>query len=165
MLNKCKRRQNTLNHSQPQESAFMPSIETLMRMYDQGVHNPTAEQWQTFLGGDMSQPLTVTNFFKLRETADPAIIEDAMTGQEAFDKYAETSVPKVSSVGGSFALIGRFESGFIGVNDESWDIVAVASYPTRESFLELLLDTDYIEAFKYRQAAVANQQVSLVQTA
>jgi len=102
------------------------------------------------------------NFFKLREIADSTLIGEAMTGEQAFAKYAETSVPKVAEVGENFALRGVVESDFIGEDVENWHIIAIGQYPKRENFLELLFDREYKKAFKYRQAAVANQNVFFV---
>ncbi len=140
------------------------SIDDLISSYGQGANYPTTQQWQQLLNGDVSQPLTVLNFFKLRAQAGTAIIDEAMTGEEAFMKYAQTSVPKVDEVGGHFLLRGTVEGSFIGQDLESWDIIAIGQYPKRENFLALLMDQDYQQAFKYRQAAVENQNVFFINT-
>lgn len=138
------------------------SIDEFVDTYGEGKNYPTRSQWQKLIRGDMNQPLTVVNFFKLREFADPTKIEESMSGQQAFAKYAETSIPKVSEVGGHFILRGAVESEFIGENPEDWHIVAIGQYPRRENFLELLSDADYMKAFKYRQAAVETQKVFFI---
>jgi uncharacterized protein (DUF1330 family) len=138
------------------------SIEALMAMYGEGENYPAQRQWQRLIDGDMSQPLTVVNFFKLREIADSTLIQERMTGEQAFAKYTETSIPKVAEVGGYFALRGVVESDFIGEELENWHIIAIGQYPSRECFLELLSDQDYKKAFQYRQAAVENQNAFLV---
>lgn len=140
----------------------MYSIEEFVAMYGEGKNYPTRNQWKKLLDGDMSQPLTVVNFFKLRETADSTLIREAMTGEQAFAKYAETSVPKVTELGGHFAIRGVVENDFIGEELENWHVIAIGQYPRRENFLELLSDRDYKNAFKYRQAAVENQNVFFV---
>ncbi|MES9854709.1 MAG: DUF1330 domain-containing protein [Candidatus Thiodiazotropha sp. L084R] len=138
------------------------TIEELVAMYGEGKNYPTRSQWQRLIDGDMNQPLTVVNFFKLRELADSTLIQEAMTGEQAFAKYAETSVPKVTEVGGNFALRGVVESDFIGKDLENWHIIAIGQYPRRENFLELLSDKDYKKAFKYRQAAIESQNVFFI---
>lgn len=138
------------------------SIEELVEMYGEGRNYPTRSQWQRLIDGDMNQPLTVLNFFKLRDMANSTIIEESMSGEQAFAKYAETSVPKVSEVGGHFVLRGTVENDFMGENLENWHIIAIGQYPRRENFLELLLDKDYKKAFKYRQAAVETQNVFFI---
>ena len=138
------------------------SIEKFMAMYGEGRNYPTRSQWQRLIDGDMSQSLTVMNFFKLRDMADSTIVEESMSGEQAFAKYAETSIPKVAEVGGYFALRGAVEGDFIGENLESWHIIAIGQYPRRENFLELLSDQDYKKAFRYRQAAVESQNVFFI---
>lgn len=138
------------------------SIEELISMFGEGKNYPTRNQWQRLIDGDPNQPLTVVNFFKLRETADQKLIQEVMSGEQAFAKYAETSVPKVAEVGGHFALRGAVEGDFIGEDLESWHIIAVGQYPKRENFISLLTDPEYKKAFKYRQAAVENQNVFFI---
>jgi uncharacterized protein (DUF1330 family) len=138
------------------------SVEELMALYGIGKNYPTRKQWQQLVTGDMSQPLTVLNLFKLRKMADSNLIHEEMTGEEAFAKYAETSVPKVSEVGGHFILRGVVESDFIGEELENWHIIAIGHYPRRENFFELLSDQNYSKAFKYRQAAIENQNVFFI---
>ncbi|MEW8492702.1 MAG: DUF1330 domain-containing protein [Candidatus Thiodiazotropha taylori] len=139
-----------------------PSIDNLIQTYGEGAGVPTREQWLRLLEGDPTKPLTVLNLFKLRERADPTLIDEEMSGLQAFEKYTETSVPKVTEVGGHFVLRGLFEGGFIGEGLESWDILAIGQYPERACFLRLLSDSQYQSAFKYRQAAVANENVFLI---
>ena len=45
------------------------SIEALINAYGTGQELPTAKQWETLVNGDMSTPLTVVNFFKLKDKA------------------------------------------------------------------------------------------------
>ena len=138
------------------------SIEELTALYGEGYNYPSNNQWKTLFDGDLAHPLTVVNFFKLRQVADSALIQEPMSGEEAFAKYAETSVPKVAEVGGHFVLRGVVEGGFIGENLENWHIIAIGQYPKRENFIELLMDQDYKNAFKYRQAAVEKQNVFFI---
>jgi len=137
-------------------------IEELTALYGEGQNCPSSSQWKTLLNGDLNHPLTVVNFFKLRERADVALIQESMSGEEAFAKYAETSVPKVAEVGGHFVLRGIVDGDFIGKNLENWHIIAIGQYPKRENFIELLMDQGYKNAFKYRQAAIENQNVFFI---
>ncbi len=60
------------------------STEELVAMYGEGKNYPTRSQWQRLIDGDMNQPLTVVNFFKFREIADQTLIDETMTGEQAF---------------------------------------------------------------------------------
>lgn len=114
------------------------------------------------MDGNQHSPLIVVNFFCLRETADNAIVDESLSGEEAFSLYAKTSVPKGSEVGGQFLLRGAVEADFIGEGLGNWHIIAIGHYPKRSNFMELLIDSDYQKAFKYRQAAVESQRVFFV---
>jgi uncharacterized protein (DUF1330 family) len=139
-----------------------PTIDELIHYYGEGGNAPSRSQWQALLEADPDAPLTVLNFFKLRESADARLIEEKMSGKQAFSKYAETSVPKVNEVDGHFVLRGVFEGAFIGEKLDEWHILAIGQYPKRENFLQLLSDEAYRQAFKYRQAAVAKQHVFFI---
>ena len=139
------------------------SKETFINIYGSGKGLPTAEQWEDLLRGDMNSPLTVVNFFKFSDRADSTLTNGKeMTGKEAFAIYAETSVPKVSEVGGHFVLRGSVEGSLIGGDSSQWDIVAIGQYPRRKYFLKLFQDDEYQRAFKFRQAALEKQDVFLV---
>lgn len=142
------------------------SAQALLQAYGTGENLPTLRQWENLIQGDMASPLTVVNFFKLRSQADATLIDNQqMSGLQAFNTYAETSVPKVSEVGGHFILYGKIENDFIGNDLIKWDITAIGQYPQREYFLKLCNDEAYKNAFRYRQAAVELQHVYLIDTA
>ena len=138
------------------------TVDDLVIAYGEGSNYPSRSQWEQLLQGDMGRPLTVLNFFKLRSQADTTIIADSMTGEKAFEMYAETSVPKVAEVGGHFVLRGMVEGLFVGDASADWHIIAIGQYPKRENFLALINDREYQNAFKYRQAAVEKQEVYFI---
>lgn len=139
------------------------TIAKYLEAYGTGPQLPTAKQWESLLNADMELPLTVLNFFKLKEKADPLLIDGKnMTGIQAFSIYAETSVPKVAEFGGHFVLRGRVEGDFIGQGLPEWDVIAIGQYPHRADFLRLFDDTQYAAAFKFRQAAIDYQNVFLI---
>lgn len=142
-----------------------PNVAQLCEWYGQaGTQdtNPTAGQWTRILEKPAESPITLINFFKLRDIAEYPGDDDktnqGVSGQEAFGLYAAVSVPTMERIGGKFLLVGPFESTFIGAN-EDWDLVAVGSYPNRQALLDLYSDPDYRAAFRHRTAACARQKV------
>ena len=121
---------------------------------------PTRDQWRALLQRPQDQPITLINFFKLRGQAvypkDTA--QEATSGEEAFARYAEVSVPTVEKVGGRFLLLAPFEATFMGAG-EDWDLVAIGSYPSAAALLALLEDDAYIAAYPHRTAALERQKV------
>ncbi len=139
-------------------------VDRLIGWYGDGTNgaSPTRNQWQCIANRPDSNPVTLVNFFKLRGRAvysqNPAGVDDPGTGQDAFDRYAQVSIPTLAKVGGKFLLVAPFEATFVG-EDEDWDLVAIGSYPNSASLLALFEDADYRAVFFHRTAACGRQKV------
>ncbi len=127
-----------------------------------GGSSPTIAQWTNILRLPENEPLTLINFFKLNHRAKyntpSSTFETDVSGEEAFNRYAEISVPTMERVGGKFHHVGPFSGMFIG-EVEHWDIVAIGAYPDLRSLISLYSDEGYQSAFVHRTAACANQKV------
>ncbi|MBL4906965.1 MAG: DUF1330 domain-containing protein [Sneathiella sp.] len=133
----------------------------LLEWYGDGADgsSPTKAQWLHLMERPAEAPVTFVNFFKMRAEAIYADeIESPRSGEEAFAKYADVSVPNLEKVGGKFLLLAPFEANFLGT-EEDWDLVVVASYPNGAAALDLYENADYRKAFKHRRAACLNQKV------
>ncbi|MGF1595082.1 MAG: DUF1330 domain-containing protein [Kiloniellaceae bacterium] len=138
------------------------SLDRLIAWYGEGANGsaPTREQWSALLQRPQDRPITLINFFKMRSEAIYPTSDQQKTtsGEEAFARYAEVSVPTVEKVGGKFLLLAPFEFAFMGPT-EDWDLVAIGSYPNVAALLALLEDADYRTAYPHRSAALARQKV------
>jgi uncharacterized protein (DUF1330 family) len=138
------------------------SLDRLIGWYGDGAEGnaPTRSQWRALLQRPQDQPVSLINFFKMRaEAVYPTDSpHNAATGEQAFQRYAEVSVPTVEKVGGRFLLLAPFEFGFMGP-EEDWDLVAIGSYPNATVLLALLEDADYRAAYPHRSAALERQKV------
>lgn len=119
---------------------------------------PTPAQWRQILERPAAKALTLINFFRLREVAAYQDAAETASGQEAFARYAEVSMPTMERVGGRFLLVGPYEGMFLG-EPEDWDLIAVGSYPDSDAFMALYGDPGYRAAFRHRTAACARQKV------
>jgi len=119
-------------------------------------NGPTAAQWRRILSGPEGTPITLINFFKLREVATGA--DGTTSAMAAMTQYAAVSGPTLEKVGGRFLVMGAFDSTFMG-QDEDWDLVVIASYPDRAALLALCDDAAYRQAWAHRVAAVERQRV------
>lgn len=135
-------------------SEIQARIDGLLAAYGNGEtgdtptgNTPTGAQWRHVLQRDATAPITLINFFKIRD-------------QAAFDRYAETSIPAMQAVGGEFLLIAPFEGMFLG-EAEDWDLVAIGRYPNVAALLELFDNPDYAAAFPHRTVACARQKVMI----
>ncbi len=141
-------------------------VAQLVAWYGEGADgsSSTAEQWRRVVGRPADSPVTLVNFFKLRDEAlysDEALAPaEPGSGREAFDRYAAVSIPTMERVGGRFLLVAPFESSFVG-DDEEWDVVAVGTFPNKEVLLALWEDADYRACYPHRTAACARQKVMI----
>ncbi|QTD57327.1 DUF1330 domain-containing protein [Parasphingorhabdus cellanae] len=140
------------------------NVQQFIDWYGEGSNgaSPTEQQWRQILTLPENEPVTLINFFKLNETANyPArsdTFETSVSGEEAFNRYAEVSVPTMERVGGKFLHVGPFSGMFIG-EEEHWDIVAIGAYPDLHALVSLYSDEGYRAAFIHRTAACARQKV------
>lgn len=125
---------------------------------------PGQDAWSALAGCPNNQPVTLVNFFKMRDNAsypvDLTVGEVGISGNEAFQRYAAVSMPSLEKVGGRFLLVAPFSTTFIGAA-EDWDLVAIGSYPNPDALLSLFELEDYREAYFHRTAACRDQKVSL----
>jgi len=123
---------------------------------------PTAKQWARILTCPPSQPITLVNFFKLRENAcygsSKTDRDVNISGNDAFNRYASVSIPAMENIGGKFLHIGPFVGTFLG-DEEEWDVTAIGAYPNVKALVALYTDRAYREAFVHRTAACARQKV------
>ncbi|MDO8421070.1 MAG: DUF1330 domain-containing protein [Parvibaculum sp.] len=133
----------------------------LIEAYGSGdsASGPTPAQWASLAARAADAPVTLINFFKMRDAALYVSGSDATpcSGQEAFSRYAAVSAPGLDKVGGKFTLLAPFAASLIGA-DEDWDFVAIGSYPDLASVLALFEMPDYQTAFTHRVAACARQK-------
>ncbi len=120
--------------------------------------DPTRPQFDAFKALPRETPINMLNLVRLRERADYPDGREA-TGAEAYAAYGRESGPVFAKVGGSILWRGVFEAVLIGPEDERWDHVFIAHYPSAAAFLAMVTDPAYREAVKHRQAAVADSRL------
>ncbi|SDX78574.1 Uncharacterized conserved protein, DUF1330 family [Albimonas donghaensis] len=125
--------------------------------------DPTRSAFEAFKALPRDEPLAMLNLVRFRDRAEyeagHALAGAGLTGAEAYANYGRDSAPVFSKVGGAIAWRGDFRCVLIGPEDEAWDEVFVASYPTASSFLAMVTDPVYQQAVKHRQAAVATSRL------
>ncbi|MEM9177259.1 MAG: DUF1330 domain-containing protein [Myxococcota bacterium] len=128
---------------------------------------PTRDQWERILARDQSQIVTLVNLFKMHATATYLEGEpehdasQAVSGDTAFARYAQVSMPAMARVGGRFLSVAPHQGAFLG-DEEDWDLIAIGEYPNLDALVALFEDPEYREAFRHRRAACARQRVYVV---
>lgn len=125
--------------------------------------NPTRDQFDAFKAGDRDAPVEMLNLVRLRDRAeypaDHPLHDAGLTGAEAYANYGRDSAPVLARLGGSILWRGQFQTMLIGPDDETWDRVFVARYPSAKAFLAIVKDPDYARAVIHRTAAVATSRL------
>jgi len=148
------------------EKSFGSRITAIIQAYGAGpeVGMPSRDTWARLAEISPDQPVTLVNFFKMRDRAyyPAAFVDDDVDvdGETAFNRYASVSMPSLEKVGGRFLLVSPFGETFIG-SIENWDLVAVGAYPGPGSIISLFELPEYRQAYVHRTAACATQRVSL----
>ena len=141
------------------------TLNSLINAYGDGSDGkaPTPAQWRSVLEREPDRSFSLVNFFKFNEMADYGSEDEPdASGSDAFQRYAEVSVPTMQNAGGEFLAVAPFAGSFLG-QDQDWDLIAIGKYPNLEAFLSLYMDPGYIQAFKHRRAAVADQHVVVME--
>ncbi len=137
------------------------TIQSLLEAYGDGSDGaaPTQEQWRQILERDPDRAFSLVNFFKFREKAEYGTETSLQaSGNEAFQRYADVSVPSMQAAGGEFLAVAPYAGSFLGP-EQDWDLIAIGKYPNLAAFISLYANAKYIEAFQHRKAAVARQFV------
>ncbi len=141
------------------------TLSSLVDAYGDGADGnaPTPDQWRRVLERDPDSSFSLVNFFKFNDKADYGSgDEPEASGDEAFQRYADVSVPSMKGAGGEFLAVAPFAGSLLG-NDQDWDLIAIGKYPNLKAFMSLYLNAAYIQAFRHRTAAVARQNVVVME--
>lgn len=123
----------------------------------EGFIAPEESQIKAVAERDGSSPLVMLNLLRFRDEAlDPA---EGLTGAEAYGKYSIQVGPILERVGGRVITAISCEEGIIGPAEPEWDMVVVVEYPSPSAFLSMIGSDDYLEAHRFRAAALADSRL------
>ncbi|WP_171102293.1 DUF1330 domain-containing protein [Ruegeria sp. HKCCD7255] len=125
--------------------------------------DPEREQFEAFKFLDRDHPIEMLNLVKFRKIADHptdhALAGAGLSGAQAYRNYGTETAPIIDRLGASILWRGAFQTMLIGPQDEAWDAVFIARYPSAHAFLEMVTDPAYRAAVVHRQAAVETSRL------
>lgn len=125
--------------------------------------DPQREQFDAFKALDRNEPIEMLNLVKFRPMAaypaDHELAAAGLTGAQAYRNYGAETAPIIARLGASILWRGAFQTTLIGPQDEAWDEVFIARYPSAHAFLEMVTDPTYQKAVVHRQAAVETSRL------
>ena len=125
--------------------------------------DPERAQFEAFKNLNRDHPIEMLNLVKFRAKAnyptDHTLAEAGLTGAQAYRNYGAETAPIIARLGASILWRGTFQTTLIGPQDEAWDEMFIARYPSAHVFLEMVTDPVYRDAVIHRQAAVETSRL------
>ena len=120
---------------------------------------PTPQQIQRLLEKGPEGPIVMVNLLKYRAKAayapERAEARENLSGIEAYLLYDMVALQHVVGLGGSVVWGGPQKMVVVGDdNANDWDEVVCVRYPSREAFLKMTQNPDYLAAHYHREAGL-----------
>jgi uncharacterized protein (DUF1330 family) len=115
---------------------------------------PTREQFTEFAHGRAEGEVVMINLLHFAPSGADATedADDGAAGQGAYRDYSDRVIKMVEDRGGRVIWTGRPEQVLIGDPEaDTWDLVALVSYPSRSAFIDMVTSPTYEEAHTHRE--------------
>jgi uncharacterized protein (DUF1330 family) len=108
-----------------------------------------------------TEPVVMLNMLRFRGQAEypEGSGHSPCSGREAYRRYTKEAARHFEPLGGRLVWLGRVERILIGPEQERWDEVFLAQYPSRRTFLQMVTDPDYLATTVHRTAALADSRL------
>ena len=106
-------------------------------------------------------PIVMVNLLKFRDKAlyPKGSSFEACSGRNAYKRYMETAMEKLSEVGARPIWMSKAFVGVIAPEDETWDQIFLVKYPSVDAFMTMLKMPDYLAATVHREAALVDSRL------
>jgi uncharacterized protein (DUF1330 family) len=122
-----------------------------------GVH-PSEKQIQQMMEDGPTGPMVMVNLLKYRDRAayapDKPEAAKNLSGRDAYQRYGAVAIQHVTKRGGAIVWGGPQRFVFIGGAEQEWDDVVCVKYPSRDAFLNMIQDADYLAVNYHRDAGL-----------
>ena len=120
--------------------------------------NPSPERMQEFFGGEEDGAFVMVNLLKFKDRAEYADgRETELSGAEAYAIYSAAVVKCLADVGGKPCYGGLVTGLMLGEVEETWDMIALAEYPSLEAMRTMIMSPEYQAISVHRTAGLAGQ--------
>lgn len=129
-----------------------------------GSIEPTRAQLEALIADlDSEDSILMLNLLRFRDQAEYPDGFDAepCTGAEAYGRYSEAVQPFLEGVGGRPVWAGTPRTAVIAPEGESWDGCFLVRYPSRQAFVNMATNPDYLAIAVHRTAALADSRLIL----
>lgn len=120
---------------------------------------PEAAQMQVMADRGPDGPIVMVNLLKYRAQAaypaERAEAKEKLSGREAYQRYGMVALQHVMGLGGRIVWGGPQKLVFIGdAQANDWDDIVCVYYPSRQTFLGMTQNPDYLAAHYHREAGL-----------
>ena len=116
------------------------------------------EQIAALKDKDDGKPVHMVNLLSFKEKA---VYEDSrettLTGYEAYGLYGEVVSRLITERGGKIMFSAAVAGMVVGEVENVWDAVAIAEYPSFDSFLDMISSQEWLAAEEHRTAGLSGQ--------
>jgi uncharacterized protein (DUF1330 family) len=121
--------------------------------------DPTAGQIRRLVASDDLGPIVMLNLLRFKERADGIHAAEGISGRDAYERYGEAVAPHLAAAGGRVMLLAECAESVIAPDDEDWDLLVLAAYPSRQAFLAMIADPGFQAAHAHRAAALQDSRL------
>jgi len=125
---------------------------------------PTQSAGREFFLRGIEGSFIMLNLLRFRDIADysqsPELAPvSAISGEAAFDKYIEHTLPFLQASGGELLFLGDGGRFLIGPETERWDKVMLVRQASVERFMAFNSQQDYLAGIGHRSAAIEDSRL------
>ena len=118
---------------------------------------PTKAQFDGFFATGDDKPYVMVNLLKFKDRAvydDPTI---EISGKEAYEIYGAEVTKLVEAGGGRIVFTRGRDRHHCGRGRKAWDMVALAEYPSKAAFMQMMTSPEWAAIERHRTAGLAGQ--------
>ncbi len=116
------------------------------------------EQIAALKDKDDGKPVHMVNLLSFKEKA---VYEDGrettLTGYEAYGLYGEVVSKLIAERGGKILFSAAVAGMVVGEVENVWDAIAIAEYPSFDTFLDMISSQEWLSAEEHRKAGLNGQ--------
>jgi uncharacterized protein (DUF1330 family) len=118
---------------------------------------PTEQQLADLSASSGDGPVVMLNLLRFKEHADG--IDEGISGAEAYARYSAATEPFLRGVGGRLRVALQAQDTVIGPEGREWDLILLVEYPSRDKFMEMASNPEYLKVHAHREAALADSRL------
>ena len=113
---------------------------------------------------NISGEIVMLNLLRFLDVADYTATPELMpskpiSGQEAFQKYIDHTLPFLEESGGDLIFLGKGGKYLIGPQDEEWDMVMLVRQKSLSDFMAFASHKEYLAGMGHRTAALEDSRL------